>query len=84
MAFSFLFVSCSKDDEGDTVKPVINLLEPEEGAVLKIGDANGVHFEMDIADNEAIASYKINIHNNFDYQLYISLHTLIFLNTFYK
>lgn len=23
MAFSFLFVSCSKDDEGDTVKPVI-------------------------------------------------------------
>lgn len=66
MAFSFLFVSCSKDDEGDTVKPVINLLEPEEGVVLKIGDANGVHFEMDIADNEAIASYKINIHNNFD------------------
>ena len=59
MAFSFLFVSCSKDDEGDTVKPVINLLEPEEGAVLKIGDANGVHFEMDIADNEAIAPIRL-------------------------
>ena len=66
MAFSFLFVSCSKDDEGDTVKPVINLLEPEEGAVLKIGDANGVHFEMDIADNEAIASgqKQARVHNH--------------------
>ena len=32
--FSFLFVSCSKEDEGDTIKPVIDLLEPEEGAIL--------------------------------------------------
>ena len=64
--FSFLFVSCSKEDEGDTIKPVIDLLEPEEGAILRIGSSHGVHFEMNLHDNEAIASYKINIHNNFD------------------
>ena len=64
--FSFLFVSCSKGDEGDTIKPVIDLLEPEEGAILRIGSSHGVHFEMNLHDNEAIASYKINIHNNFD------------------
>lgn len=62
LLFSSLFASCS--DEGDTQKPVIDLDEPEEGAVLHIGSP--VHFEMDLSDNEAIASYKVNIHNNFD------------------
>ena len=42
--FSFLFVSCSKEDEGDTIKPVIDLLEPEEGAILRNGSSHGVHF----------------------------------------
>ena len=46
--FSFLFVSCSKEDEGDTIKPVIDLLEPEEGAILRIGSSHGVHFEMNL------------------------------------
>ena len=56
--FSFLFVSCSKEDEGDTIKPVIDLLEPEEGAILRIGSSHGVHFEMNLHDIEAIASYE--------------------------
>lgn len=34
--FSFLFVSCSKEDEGDTIKPVIDLLEPEELSLIHI------------------------------------------------
>jgi hypothetical protein len=61
--FSFLFVSC---DESDTTKPVINLIEPEDGDALQIGNPNGIHLEMELSDNEQLASYKIEIHNNFD------------------
>jgi hypothetical protein len=59
--FSFLFVSC---DDGDTTKPVINLEEPADGDTLQIG--NSVHFEGEFSDNEALASYRVNIHDNFD------------------
>jgi hypothetical protein len=61
--YSFLFTSC---DEGDTTKPVIELIEPEEAAELRIGSENGIHFEMNLSDNEQLASYKVEIHNNFD------------------
>lgn len=64
--FSFVLTSCDKDKDGDTTKPVINLIEPEEGAVLKIGSETGVHLEMDLSDDVMLASYKIEIHNNFD------------------
>ena len=39
----------------------------EEGAVLKIGNEKGVHFEMNLSDDVMLKSYKINIHNNFDH-----------------
>ena len=58
-----VFTSCS-DDDGDTTLPVINLTAPAEGAILKIG--SDVHFDMEVADNEMLASYKVEIHNNFD------------------
>ena len=29
--------ACDNDEKGDVTKPVIDLIEPEEGAVLKIG-----------------------------------------------
>ncbi|WP_455665511.1 DUF4625 domain-containing protein [Phocaeicola sp.] len=61
------FTSCDDDEKGDVTKPVIELLEPEEGAVLQIGNANGVHFEMNLSDDVMLKSYKINIHNNFDH-----------------
>jgi hypothetical protein len=57
------FASC-EDREGDTVKPVINLIEPEEGDILVIGE--DVHFEMELSDNEMLKEYKVEIHNNFD------------------
>jgi hypothetical protein len=60
---AFVFTSC---EDGDTLKPVINLIEPEEGAALRIGSENGVHFEMELSDNEMLKSYKVEIHNNFD------------------
>jgi hypothetical protein len=58
---SFFFFSC---DNGDTEKPVINLIEPENGEALLIG--GDVHFEAEFSDNEKLASYKIEIHSNFD------------------
>jgi hypothetical protein len=54
-------ISC---EEGDTVKPIINLIEPAEGDILIIGE--DVHFEMEISDNEMLKEYKVGIHNNFD------------------
>ena len=58
-----VFTACS-DDDGDTTPPVINLIAPAEGATLKIG--SDVHFDMEVADNEMLGSYKIEIHHNFD------------------
>lgn len=57
-----LLTSCKK--EGDTTKPVIDLISPAEGAVLGTGD--DVHFEMELSDDIELASYKVDIHNNFD------------------
>ena len=61
---SILFMSCG--DDGDTTKPVINLIEPKEGAILLIGDERGIHFDMELSDNEMLASYRVEIHSNFD------------------
>jgi hypothetical protein len=58
--------SCSKDSEGDTNKPVINLIEPEEEALLSIGDEHGVHFEAELSDDVMLQSYKLDIHPAFD------------------
>lgn len=68
MAISFVtFSSCDKDnDSSDTTKPVINLIEPEEGAILKIGDDHGVHFDVELSDDVMLKSYKVDIHPNFD------------------
>lgn len=56
-------VSCSKDG-GDTTKPEINLTSPAEGATL--GTDGDVHFEMELSDDVALGSYKVEIHSNFD------------------
>ncbi len=59
--------ACDNDEKGDVTKPVIHLIEPEEGAVLKIGNGKGVHFEMNLSDDVMLNIDKINIHNNFDH-----------------
>jgi hypothetical protein len=61
---AIVFNGCKEDS--DTQKPVINLEEPAEGEILQIGGEHGVHFECEFTDNEALASYKVNIHPNFD------------------
>jgi hypothetical protein len=66
--FIFAFTTCSEDGEdgkdGDTTKPVINLIEPENDDTLQIGGT--IHFDAEFSDNEMLASYKVDIHNNFD------------------
>lgn len=63
LLFSVLaFVSCDKD--GDTTKPVIELSEPEDGEEFAPGSE--ICVEMDLSDDTALASFKINIHNAFD------------------
>jgi uncharacterized membrane protein len=56
------YTACEK--MSDTTKPVIQMVEPEEGDVLQIG--SDVHFEMELSDNEMLGSYKVEIHSNFD------------------
>ncbi len=63
LVMGYSFSACS-DDDADTTKPEIQLHEPENGDSLLIG-AN-VHFEADFSDNEALGSYLVEIHNNFD------------------
>ena len=48
---TFMFSSCDNDDSSDTIKPLIELHEPEEGQALEIGNEHGVHFEMDLSDD---------------------------------
>lgn len=56
--------SCKKHENKDTEKPTITIAEPEEGEYVLVGKS--MHLEMDLSDNEALASYKINVHNASD------------------
>ncbi|MDR2383688.1 MAG: DUF4625 domain-containing protein [Prevotellaceae bacterium] len=62
--FFLSLTACDKSDKSDTTKPVITLIEPAEDDVLQIG--SDVHFEAEFEDDEMLASYKVNIHPNFD------------------
>lgn len=56
--------SCSKDDDKDTSKPLIELEEPANGDTLFIG--YNTHLGMDLSDDVQLKSYKVDIHSNFD------------------
>ena len=60
------FTSCDNDSTCDTTRPMINLIEPCEGEILKIGNENGVHFEAEFVDDTMLSSYMIEIHSNFN------------------
>lgn len=57
------FSSCAKE-ELDNEKPVIVLTAPEEDEAVLPG--SDIHFEVTLSENEALASYKVNIHGAFD------------------
>lgn len=62
--FFFGMFSCNKDEK-DKEAPSITLTEPEEGETFTIatGDSVEIHFNAIFSDNEALKSYKIDIHN---------------------
>lgn len=57
------FTSCAKE-ELDNEKPVIVLTSPAEEEAVRPGSA--IHFEVTLSDNEALASYKVEVHSAFD------------------
>lgn len=60
---SFLTVTEAYSQD-DTKRPVITLIAPGEGHTLQTGKA--IHFDMDLADDTMLESYRVEIHNNFD------------------
>lgn len=59
----FLISSCSSEDDNkvfDTEKPVITLLNPADHDEFLPGDT--IDFRAQFADNDALASYKLEIH----------------------
>lgn len=63
---AILFTSCSEDDDTvvDTSRPEITIVEPH--AEDEIAPGNELHFEATFTDNVELASYKIEIHDDFD------------------
>lgn len=58
------FMGCGKEESEDLTAPTIAIEEPKSGASFKIGTE--VHFEAEFKDNEALATYHLDIHDNFD------------------
>lgn len=63
LTLALTLASCEAD--GDTTKPEITLESPAEGETFA-ADGDGIHFEMELSDDVALGSYKVEIHNNFD------------------
>ncbi|MBZ9730211.1 DUF4625 domain-containing protein [Salegentibacter sp. JZCK2] len=62
---SLLFASCSDDDTViDTESPEITIMEPHDDE--EIAPGGELHFEALFTDNVELASYKIDVHSNFD------------------
>lgn len=62
---TMFLTSCSNDDDAvDTVDPVIAINEPHDEDGFAPGGE--IHFDALFTDNVALASYKIEIHEDFD------------------
>ncbi|TVR84086.1 MAG: DUF4625 domain-containing protein [Chitinophagaceae bacterium] len=62
LIISMVFVACSKDE--DTEAPVIVVTSPQDHAEINAG--GHFHVRANFTDNEELASWKIDIHDNFD------------------
>ncbi|MBW2961611.1 DUF4625 domain-containing protein [Mesonia aestuariivivens] len=60
--------SCSSDDDSsnglDNLPPVISINEPTQDEAVAVGGE--VHLDVDLEDDVELASYKIDVHNDFD------------------
>lgn len=63
---TIFLTSCSNDDDTviDTIAPVIAISEPHDEDEFEPGAS--IHFNALFTDNVALASYKIEIHEDFD------------------
>jgi len=64
LLFSVVSFSFASSAEEDTTKPVINLMAPADGAMVRIGA--DVHFDMELTDDQMLASYRVEIHDNYN------------------
>jgi hypothetical protein len=58
---TFLFSSCSKDDD-DKTSPIISGLEIGLGNNKELHQGGELHLEFEVSDNEGLAYYTIEIH----------------------
>ena len=60
------FAACSSDDDEilDSERPEITVNDPVEGEAFEVGGE--LHFDVNFSDNDALSSYRVDIHNNFD------------------
>ena len=61
LAMLAIFNSCSNDDK-DTEKPTIQIISPIDESAYEIG--GNINITFTLTDNEALKSYKIDIHEN--------------------
>ncbi|WP_081912609.1 DUF4625 domain-containing protein [Salegentibacter sp. Hel_I_6] len=63
---TLLFASCSDDDNNmlDTEAPEISIMEPHDEE--EVAPGGEIHFDAIFTDNVELASYKIEVHNDFD------------------
>ncbi|WP_308992499.1 DUF4625 domain-containing protein [Mariniflexile litorale] len=70
LLFIFLLASCSSDDsvKKDEQKPTItiNYNEGFPQACAQLVKGETYNFKAKVADNQALASYSLDIHHNFD------------------
>lgn len=66
LSAALFITSCSGDDDAvvDTQAPAIDIVEPHNEE--EIAPGGEVHFDALFTDNVELASYKIEIHNDFD------------------
>lgn len=57
-----VLTSCGDDGNKDKERPVIKIITPESNAIVVVG--TDLIFKANFSDNEALASYKIDIHIN--------------------
>ncbi|PZD77393.1 DUF4625 domain-containing protein [Mesonia sp. K7] len=63
---SLFFYACSSDDDSglDNQAPSIEIHEPTTDQVFELGSE--LHLDIELEDNVELASYKVEVHNNFD------------------
>lgn len=55
------FLGACKDDEIDTEKPVITLMEPSAGDTISLADEDSIHIEFSVSDNDGVHGVNVSV-----------------------